>query len=37
MKLPIREFDAIVISAGGIGMRAALQIFQLGLSCALIF
>ncbi|MDT9587363.1 MAG: succinate dehydrogenase flavoprotein subunit [Candidatus Arsenophonus melophagi] len=36
MKLPIREFDAVVIGAGGAGMRAALQISQLGLSCALI-
>jgi len=33
----IREFDAVVIGAGGTGgMRAALQISQLGLSCALI-
>lgn len=36
MNLPIREFDAIVIGAGGAGMRAALQISQLGLSCALL-
>lgn len=36
MILPIREFDAIVIGAGGAGMRAALQIVQIGLSCALI-
>lgn len=36
MKLPIREFDAIIIGAGGSGMRAALQISNLGLSCALI-
>ena len=26
MKLPVREFDAVVIGAGGAGMRAALQI-----------
>ncbi|EPY5979816.1 hypothetical protein ACXFC5_002580, partial [Escherichia coli] len=25
MKLPVREFDAVVIGAGGAGMRAALQ------------
>ncbi|WP_395479620.1 succinate dehydrogenase flavoprotein subunit [Candidatus Curculioniphilus buchneri] len=36
MKLPIREFDVIVIGAGGAGMRAALQISKMGLSCALI-
>lgn len=36
MKLPVREFDAIVIGAGGAGMRAALQISQMGLSCALL-
>ena len=26
MNLPVREFDAVVIGAGGAGMRAALQI-----------
>ena len=36
MSLPIREFDAIVIGAGGAGMRAALSISQEGKSCALI-
>lgn len=36
MKLPVREFDAVVVGAGGAGMRAALQISQMGLSCALI-
>ncbi len=36
MNLPVREFDAVVIGAGGAGMRAALQISQMGLSCALI-
>jgi len=36
MNLPVREFDAVVIGAGGAGMRAALQISQSGLSCALI-
>ncbi|STI19011.1 succinate dehydrogenase flavoprotein subunit [Escherichia coli] len=30
MKLPVREFDAVVIGAGGAGMRAALQISQSG-------
>lgn len=36
MKLPVRTFDAVVIGAGGAGMRAALQISQMGLSCALV-
>ena len=36
MSLPIREFDAIVIGAGGAGMRAALYISKEGKSCALI-
>ncbi|NQZ86032.1 MAG: succinate dehydrogenase flavoprotein subunit [Colwellia sp.] len=36
MSVPIREFDAIVIGAGGAGMRAALAITESGKSCALI-
>ncbi|AKC32193.1 succinate dehydrogenase flavoprotein subunit SdhA [Candidatus Pantoea carbekii] len=36
MRFSIREFDAIVIGAGGAGMRAALQISQLGHNCALL-
>lgn len=36
MSLTVREFDAVVIGAGGAGMRAALQISQRGLSCVLI-
>ena len=36
MSIPVREFDAIVIGAGGAGMRAALQITESGLSCALL-
>ncbi|XQW83736.1 succinate dehydrogenase flavoprotein subunit [Thalassotalea piscium] len=36
MSVPIREFDAIVIGAGGAGMRAALSISESGQSCALI-
>ena len=36
MTIPVREFDAIVIGAGGAGMRAALQITQSGLTCALL-
>lgn len=36
MNIPVREFDAVVIGAGGAGMRAALQITESGLSCALL-
>lgn len=36
MSVPVREFDAIVIGAGGAGMRAALAITESGKSCALI-
>ncbi|MFI3245351.1 MAG: succinate dehydrogenase flavoprotein subunit [Ferrimonas sp.] len=36
MAIPIKEFDAIVIGAGGAGMRAALQISKEGKSCALL-
>jgi len=37
MKLLVREFDAVVIGAGGAGTRAALQISQEGLTCALLY
>src|SRR5210317_2597783 len=36
MEVSVREFDAVVIGAGGAGMRAALQISQEGKSCALL-
>ncbi|KEY91184.1 succinate dehydrogenase flavoprotein subunit [Candidatus Photodesmus blepharus] len=36
MSIPIREFDAVVIGAGGAGMRSALQISEQGFSCALL-
>ncbi|UVK77072.1 MAG: succinate:quinone oxidoreductase, FAD binding protein [Sodalis sp. Fle] len=36
MNLPVREFDAVVIGAGGAGLRTALQISHVKLSCALI-
>jgi succinate dehydrogenase / fumarate reductase flavoprotein subunit len=36
MSLPVHEFDAVVIGAGGAGMRAALQITESGKSCALL-
>jgi succinate dehydrogenase / fumarate reductase flavoprotein subunit len=35
-KISVREFDAVVIGAGGAGMRAALQITESGKSCALL-
>ncbi|MFT5162720.1 MAG: succinate dehydrogenase / fumarate reductase flavoprotein subunit [Alteromonadaceae bacterium] len=36
MTVSVREFDAVVIGAGGAGMRAALQITESGKSCALL-
>jgi len=36
VSISVREFDAVVIGAGGAGMRAALQISESGQSCALI-
>jgi succinate dehydrogenase / fumarate reductase flavoprotein subunit len=30
--LPVRKFDAIVVGAGGAGMRASLQLAEAGLS-----
>ena len=36
MQLPIREFDAVIIGAGGAGMRAALQMAQSGQNVAVI-
>lgn len=36
MQFSTKEFDVIVIGAGGAGMRTSLQISSMGLSCALI-
>jgi succinate dehydrogenase / fumarate reductase, flavoprotein subunit len=36
MTLPVRKFDAIVVGAGGAGMRASLQLAQSGLSVAVL-
>ena len=36
VSLPIRRFDAIVIGAGGAGMRASLQLAEMGLSVAVL-
>jgi succinate dehydrogenase / fumarate reductase, flavoprotein subunit len=36
MSLPIKKFDALVVGAGGAGMRAALQLSEAGLSVGVI-
>jgi succinate dehydrogenase / fumarate reductase flavoprotein subunit len=36
VSLPIRRFDAIVVGAGGAGMRASLQLAEAGLSVAVL-
>jgi succinate dehydrogenase / fumarate reductase flavoprotein subunit len=36
MKLPMRRFDALIVGAGGAGMRASLQLAQAGLSVAVL-
>jgi len=36
MSLPVRKFDAIVVGAGGAGMRASLQLAEGGLSVAVL-
>jgi succinate dehydrogenase / fumarate reductase flavoprotein subunit len=36
VSVPIRKFDAIVVGAGGAGMRAALQLAEAGLSVAVL-
>ncbi|MBX6393110.1 MAG: FAD-binding protein, partial [Burkholderiales bacterium] len=36
MKLPVRQFDAVVVGAGGAGMRAALQLSEAGLRVAVL-
>ena len=35
-KLPVRKFDAIVVGAGGSGMRASLQLAEAGLAVAVL-
>jgi succinate dehydrogenase / fumarate reductase flavoprotein subunit len=35
-KLPVRRFDALIIGAGGSGMRASLQLAEAGLSVAVL-
>jgi succinate dehydrogenase / fumarate reductase flavoprotein subunit len=36
MKLPTRRFDALIVGAGGAGMRASLQLAEAGLSVAVL-
>ncbi len=36
MSIPIRKFDAVVVGAGGAGMRASLQLAEAGLSVAVL-
>uniref|UniRef100_UPI0026303736 FAD-dependent oxidoreductase n=1 Tax=uncultured Pigmentiphaga sp. TaxID=340361 RepID=UPI0026303736 len=36
LKLPVRQFDAVVVGAGGAGMRAALQLSEAGLRVAVL-
>ena len=36
MTLPVRKFDAIIVGAGGAGMRASLQLAEAGLSVAVL-
>ena len=36
MKLPVRRFDAIIVGAGGAGMRASLPLAEAGLSVAVL-
>lgn len=36
MKIPVRKFDALIVGAGGAGMRAALQLSEAGLKTAVI-
>ena len=35
-KLPVRKFDALIIGAGGAGMRASLKLAEAGLSVAVL-
>jgi len=34
--IPVRKFDALVVGAGGAGLRAALQLSEAGLKCAVL-
>ena len=36
MAIPVRKFDALVVGAGGAGLRAALQLSDAGLKCAVL-
>jgi succinate dehydrogenase / fumarate reductase flavoprotein subunit len=36
MGVPVRHFDAVIVGAGGAGMRAALQLSEAGLKTAVL-
>jgi len=36
MGLPVRSFDAVIVGAGGAGLRAALQLSEAGLKVAVL-
>ena len=36
MSLPVRRFDALIVGAGGAGMRASIQLAEAGLSVAVL-
>ena len=36
MSLPVQTFDAVIVGAGGAGMRASIQLAQAGLNVALV-
>ena len=36
MALPVRQFDAVVVGAGGAGLRASLQMAEAGLKVAVL-
>ena len=36
MAIPVRKFDALIVGAGGAGLRAALQLSEAGLKCAVL-
>lgn len=36
MTLPVRKFDAVIVGAGGAGMRASLQLAEAGFRVAVL-
>src|SRR3954462_5522033 len=37
MNLPVRKFDAVIVGAGGAGMRASLQLAEAGFKVAVLW